>query len=138
MKGALIILLATAAIGLILWFIDRRTKPAADTPVFDDDTSEDDQCCGLHENCEKKLLTPTHNDIEYFDDDELDAFIGRQPDTYTEAETDQFRDILLTLPEDEIPAWTVSLQLRGIPLPPPIRNEILLIVSEQRTQELVR
>jgi hypothetical protein len=87
----------------------------------------------MHIVCEKQSLSPVSDEIEYFDDEELDAFRGREADSYTEEETDSFRDVLLTLPADEIASWARSIQLRGITLPSPVREELLMIVAEART-----
>lgn len=131
MKGALIIALATLLAGLLLWLLDRlRRKPPQ--PAQPDNESE--KCCGLHAVCRKTSLTPTDTTPEYFDDEELDTLAGRDPDTYTPTEREALRDIMLTLPPREAAPWAVSLQLRRIALPPDLRDELLLIVAEQRSQ----
>lgn len=141
MTGALIILAVTAAIGLLLWLLDRNRPQKSDLsdPSDPSDKSnpsdshpDPDQCCGRHLVCEKLNLSPQDTEIEYFDDEELDAFKGRDPDSYSEAETDMFRDVLLTLPVGEVAAWARSIQLRGISLPSPVRDELLLIVADER------
>ena len=87
----------------------------------------------MHITCEKdSLLAAVSDKIEYFDDEELDAFAGRDPESYTEAETEQFRDVLLTLLPTDIAPWARSIQLRGIQLPPVVREELLMIVAEAR------
>lgn len=137
MTGALIILAVTAAIGLLLWLLDRNNRPpktdhSDSSDKHDPSDSDPAQCCGRHLVCEKLSLSPQDTEIEYFDDEELDAFKGRDPDSYSEAETDMFRDVLLTLPAGEVAAWARSIQLRGISLPSPVRDELLLIVAEER------
>lgn len=86
----------------------------------------------MHLVCEKQSLSPVSDKIEYFDDEELDEYRGREADSYTETETDRFRDVLLTLRPDEIASWAKSIQLRGITLPSPVRDELLMIVAEAR------
>lgn len=94
----------------------------------------DMECCGQHEVCEKEsLLAALSKDIEYFDDEELDRFRGRRAEEYTEEETDEFRDILYTMREDEVAGWVRSLQLRQIEPPEGMKEEIYLIVGELRT-----
>ena len=45
----------------------------------------DVECCGQHEVCEKdSLLAAVSKKIEYYDDEELDLFIGKEADAYTE------------------------------------------------------
>ena len=87
----------------------------------------------MHITCERdSLLASVSPQVEYFDDEELDAYRGRRADGYSDTEIEQFRDILLTLQPDDIAPWARSVQLRGIELPAPVREELLLIVSEAR------
>lgn len=95
--------------------------------------SGDGVCCGMHITCEKdSLSTAASTEIIYYDDEELDDYAGRAPESYTREETEQFRDILLTLLPTDIAGWARSLQLRNIALPPEVSDELLLIVSEAR------
>lgn len=94
----------------------------------------DAECCGQHEICEKEsLLAAVSKKIEYYDDEELDQFIGREGNAYTEEETDMFRDVLYTTKDDEVAGWVRSLQLRGIELPDELKDEVFLIIGERRT-----
>lgn len=44
----------------------------------------DSECCGQHEVCEKEsLLAAVSRGVEYYDDEELDRYIGTPPDAYT-------------------------------------------------------
>ena len=61
--------------------------------------------------------------IEYYDDEELDLFIGKEADAYTEEETNQFRDVLYTMQDIDVAGWVRSLQLRGIELPDDLKDE---------------
>ena len=48
----------------------------------------DIECCGQHEVCEKdSLLAAVSKKIEYYDDEELDQFIGKEANAYTDEET---------------------------------------------------
>lgn len=142
MEGALWILVGTAVVGLVLWALDKfyfKPKLGIDDKVDrlmnvvpEDDKKED--CCGLHLVCEKESLSPVSSDFDYYDDEELDAYIGRLPDSYSYEEEEQFRDILLTLRPQDIAGWSRSLQVRGINLPEAVREELLMIVSEAREQ----
>ena len=94
---------------------------------------EEGACCGMHITCERdSLLAGISEKIEYFDDEELDAYAGRSPESYTPEEADEFRDVLLTLLPADIAPWARSLQLRGIELPADVREELLMIVAEAR------
>ena len=93
-----------------------------------------DGCCGQHAVCEKEslLAAVSKGKIDYYEDEELDAYRGRPSDGYTEEETEQFEDVLTTMREDEVAGWMRSLQLRGINLPDALKDEVFLIVGERR------
>ena len=94
------------------------------------------ECCGQHEVCEKdSLLAAVGKKIEYYDDEELDQFMGREGNAYTEEETELFRDVLYTTRDDEVAGWVRSLQLRGIELPDELKDEVFLIIGERRIVE---
>ena len=93
----------------------------------------DTECCGQHEVCEKEcLLAAVSKNIEYYNDEELDRFRGRDSEAYSAEEIDEFREILYTMRDDEVAGWVRSLQLRGVPLPDAIKDEVFLIVGERR------
>lgn len=93
----------------------------------------DVECCGQHEVCEKEsLLAAVSKEIEYYDDEELDGLIGRAPESYTEEETEMFRDVFYTMQETDVAGWVRSLQLRGINLPDNLKDEVFLIIGERR------
>ena len=66
-------------------------------------------------------------DIEYFDDEELDAFKGRMADDYSDEEAEQFREILYSMRQEEVKDWIRSLVLRGIELPDQVKDEVILM-----------
>ena len=99
----------------------------------------DQECCGQHEVCEKEsLLAAVSKGIEYYDDEELDAYIGTAPEHYTPEEEEQFRDILYTMRDEEVAGWVRSLQLRGIALPNALKDEVYLIIGERRSGAIER
>ena len=133
----LIILIGVVLFGLASGFVyNKRMERKVErgeltevTPVQEVDV----ECCGQHQVCEKEsLLAAVSKQIEYYDDEELDRFKGRSSDSYTEAETEEFRDVLYTMREDEVAGWSRSLQLRGVALPDAVRDEVILIVEERR------
>ena len=96
----------------------------------------DVECCGQHEVCEKdSLLAAVSKKIEYYDDEELDQFIGKEANAYTDEETNQFRDVLYTMQDIDVAGWVRSLQLRGIELPDDLKDEVFLIIGERRNGE---
>ena len=121
---ALYISLALIVVGSILYFLDRTPK----SPQPSSENAEAEVCCGLHEICEK--IPAFTEEIEYFDDEELDQYIGREADQYTPQETEEFRDVLLTLRSEETASWAQSIERRGIKLPTEIRDELLIILSD--------
>ena len=135
MTLALYMLLALVAVGLVLRLLHKPSAPdapAADTPAAGDGEEE---CCGMHITCERdSLLASVSQTIEYYDDEELDRFSGTAADAYSDDEIEQFRDILLTLLPTDIAGWARSLQLRGIELPAPVREELLMVVAEARAE----
>lgn len=158
----LIILAALVGVGLPLYLLHRadekraaKNRPGSgdSTPTMspepsptvgdgeraetDGAASDDDEvCCGLHMTCEKdSLLADVSQTIDYFDDEELDRFAGRGADSYSPQETEEFRDVLLTLLPADIAPWARSIQLRGITLPSEVREELLMIVAEARKEQ---
>ncbi|MDR1914013.1 MAG: hypothetical protein LBQ68_05960 [Clostridiales bacterium] len=90
-------------------------------------------CCGQHEVCERDaLLAAVSQQIEYYDDEELDRFRGTEAGTYTDEAVDAFREVLYTLRPAEVSGWLHSLQLREINLPVSLQDEAFLIIREQR------
>jgi len=91
------------------------------------------ECCGQHETCEKdSLLAAISKQIEYYDDEELDRFRGKESNSYSEKEVDEFRDVLYTMKDGEVAGWVRSLQLRSVELPDDLKDEVFLIVGERR------
>ena len=87
----------------------------------------------MHITCEKdSLLASVSEQIEYYDDEELDRFAGKAPEDYAEDEIEEFRDVLITMKPSDIAGWARSLQLRNIALPEAVRDELLMIVAEAR------
>lgn len=136
MTVSLIILAILVGAGTLLYLHDRLTRPEKDNAQETEQASETQSCCGMHLTCEKdSLSTAISDEIEYYDDEELDIFVGRDPESYTDEETEQFRDILLTLLPEDIAGWGRSLQLRHIDMPTVVREELLMIVAEARMKK---
>lgn len=131
MTAALIILASIVIVGaLCLLYELYARRHGADAPLAPDAPEE---CCGQHAVCERdSLLAGLEQEVVYFDDEELDRYAGRSADTYTAEEADEFRDVLLTLLPDDVAPWARSIQMRGIELPPAVRDELLMIVGENR------
>lgn len=94
-------------------------------------------CCGMHMTCERdSLLSAVSTRIVYYDDEELDRFHGTQACDYSAEAVDEFRDILITLNQDDVAGWVRSLQLRQIELPEELKPEVFLIVGECRAYHM--
>lgn len=107
-----------------------NTESSKDSSVAKD---ESDECCGQHAVCEKESLLSTKIKPDYYDDEELDAFMHRDPTSYSEDEIAQFQNVLYTMKEFDVAGWLKSLQLRQVELPEAVKEEALLIVSERRS-----
>ncbi|MBD5305667.1 MAG: phospholipase [Bacteroides sp.] len=148
MIPALIILAVLIVVGLILYLFElnwRRKHPVNTTETSpesldeanpDPDNSEteedDEQCCGLHLVCEKDSLSPMSAEILYYDDEDLDRFVGRTPESYSPEEVEEFREVLMTLRADDVAGWARSITQRRLELPFEVRDELLMLVNEQR------
>lgn len=124
MTGALIILAVVVLTGFVLWATDRHAKPEQPEEV---PHTADGECCGMHEVCEK--VPPTLKP-EYFNDEELDAYAGRPADAYTADEVEEFREVMLTLRPDERAPWAVAIERRGIAVPEPLRDELIMLIED--------
>ena len=145
MRG-IILLIIFILLGVTIYLLNKYTrspKKTEKTVQSDSATSENkdqaneeyerpDGCCGAHEVCENESLLATNAKIIYFDDEELDAFKDRDPQSYTDEEISQFDEVFMTLRENELVDWLKSLQLRHVPLPECIKEQALMIISERR------
>ncbi len=93
-------------------------------------------------DCKGCSATPTHcelvctmeaavKEIEYFDDEELDAYQGRESNHYTDDEVEEFRHTMESMKPSELRAWQRSLGLRGVNMPDQLKDEYILLVGEQ-------
>lgn len=153
MQGALVILLVLVAVGLLLFYYDRRKPRSHSGSSGSTESSEStgstgssgqnhsahstqtppssapQVCCGLHAVCEKKYAAPPSEAPEYYDDEELDVLANRDPESYSDTEVEMLRDVMLTLRPEDAWGWSRSLEQRNIALPPEIRDELLLLLN---------
>lgn len=126
MEIALVIIVGLFAVAGIVLLVkvnraNKKTRPKEETtsaPVSD--------CCGAHEVCDFDQIKADESIIEYFEDEELDAFKNIGANDFTNAQIDQFREVLYTLKTKEIRYWLLSIERRQINLP-------AILVSEART-----
>jgi hypothetical protein len=124
-----IILLIFIAL-FVAWLLSN--KPKGTEEVEEEVKDIPDDCCGAHEVCEADSLLSSNDNVEYYNDEELDRFTGMQADEYSDEAIEEFRDVLYTLEEREVAGWMKSIQLRQVHLPAIIREEALMIVGERR------
>lgn len=67
--------------------------------------------------------------VEYYDDEELDAYKGRRSDNYSDDEASEFADVLETLRPEDVKPWNRSLILRGINMPDQIKDEYIALAE---------
>lgn len=146
MKPAIVLLTILVVGGAIVWLIDRLFYQHK-TGENVDETEENlisegsaqqgcaDEACGLRSICpsEQILAGECKQEITYYDDEELDAFIGRDEHNYTPEELEQWRDVLYTLRPDDLLGWGQSIKHRGLVMPDVIREEFLQLAAEHRS-----
>lgn len=138
MTVALILLAIIVGTGLLLYlehrsYLRRQARKVPEEKPATSETPESEECCGMHITCEKdSLLASVSPEIVYYDDEELDRFAGRSPEDFSDTEIEEFRDILITMQPHDIAGWARSLQLRHVPIPPAVRDELIMIVAEAR------
>ena len=136
MIPAFYIFLAMVVIGVILYIHDRLTRKPNETPNDiveqpEQDSCSDD-CCGTHDVCPSEMMLKHLNDpIEYYDDEELDAFKGRTVNDYSDDELEQWRDVLYTLKPEELLPWERSIKKRGVIMPEVIKEELISMANER-------
>ncbi len=116
-----IIVIGTIAAGAsLLWDKD------SEIVVGNDCTS----CSGSNSKCEQEcMMEASVREIEYFDDEELDAYKGRESNCYTDEEADEFRQIMETMKPEEVKAWNRSLILREISMPDQVKDEYIMLAE---------
>lgn len=71
--------------------------------------------------------------VEYYDDEDLDAYQGRPSDGYTDAEAEEFRYVLYTMRPDEAEGWSRSLSARGVNVPDQLKDELMMLIADCRS-----
>jgi hypothetical protein len=87
-------------------------------------------CCGAHEVCDFDEIKADVTRIEYYDDEELDAYKNMKETEYSSSQIDQFREVLYTLRTSEIRYWLLSIERRQINLPTILVSEARFLMAE--------
>ena len=123
--GALIVLALFAAI-TTLFTKKKEGEPDVVMPTSGDCSS----CDGTDDKCEQVcMMEAATREIEYYDDEELDRFRGRQSNQYTDDEAEEFANILYTMQPQEAKGWNRSLILREINVPNQIKDELITMIE---------
>jgi len=123
--GALIVLALFAAI-TTLFTKKKESEPDVVMPTSGDCSS----CDGTDDKCEQVcMMEAATREIEYYDDEELDRFRGRQSNQYTDEEAEEFANILYTMQPQEAKGWNRSLILREINVPNQIKDELITMIE---------
>lgn len=125
--GILTLLGMGLIVGISTW-ISRRNNNEPDiiVPASGDCAT----CSGIDESCEQTcVMVAATKGIEYFDDEELDRFKGKDSNEYTDEEADEFSEVLYTMRPEEVKGWNRSLILRGINVPNQIKDELITMIE---------
>ncbi len=139
---AMIALSALALVAGLLGWIDARKRARRIALGLEEEEETfvptiTEGCCGMHSTCERdSLLAAVSTSVVYYDDEELDRYQGTAREGYSSDAVEEFREVMLTLEEDDIAGWIRSLQHRGIELPEELRPELFLIVGEHRAYHM--
>ena len=125
----LICVLVLLVLGFVLAMGHRRSGEApVVAPKGDCATCDGTPQAKCEQEC---MMEAAVRSVEYFDDEELDTYRGRPSDAYTDDEAEQFRDVMLTMRQEEVPAWGRSLNLRGVSLPDQVKDDYILLAGER-------
>jgi hypothetical protein len=117
---ALVVVGTIASGASLLWDKDATIEVGSDCAT----------CTGVSPSCEQNcLMEASLKEIEYFDDEELDRYAGKQSNEYTDEEAEEFRSVMETMKPDDVKAWNRSLILRQVNMPDQIKDEFIMIVS---------
>jgi len=125
-------------LGLIILFVvtivfmkrsKRESEP--DTIREEEPRQVASDCCGAHEICEFDASLFDEEQIDYFEDEELDELRNMREEDFTSKNIDDLREVLYTLQTPEIGKWLTSLSRRHIHLPDILKQEARQLMAEK-------
>ena len=131
MNIILIGILAIVGMGVIVGastLISRHnsTEPDVVAPAAGDCAT----CSGINDDCEQTcMMEAATKEVEYYDDEELDRFKGKESGEYTDVEAEEFSEVLYTMRPDEAKGWNRRLILRGINVPNQIKDDLITMIE---------
>ncbi len=122
---------ALLALAIIAAIATKLTKKKEGEPdVIMPESGDCSSCDGIDDKCEQVcMMEAAVNGVEYYDDEELDRFRGRQSDQYTDEEAEEFATVLYTMQPHEAKGWNRSLILREINVPNQIKDELITMIE---------
>lgn len=131
MNIILIGILAIVGMGVIVGastLISRHNSSEPD--VVAPATGDCATCSGINDDCEQTcMMKAATKEVEYYDDEELDRFKGKESGEYTDDEAEEFSEVLYTMRPDEAKGWNRSLILRGINVPNQIKDDLITMIE---------
>lgn len=123
--------LALIALGLVVGLASVLTRKGNDDDVVVPASGDCYSCNGDDPTCEQVcMMEAATKPIEYYDDEELDRFIGRASEDYTSEEAEEFMDVMQTMHPDEVKDWNRGLILRGINVPNQIKDDLIAMIQD--------
>ena len=124
----LVIILVALGLVTALFTLFNRSADDTETPIVVQESCS--TCNGENDKCEQEcMMEAATKDIEYYDDEELDRFKGKESSEYTDDEAEEFSEVLYTMRPDEAKGWNRSLILRGINVPNQIKDELIAMIE---------
>lgn len=129
MSTLITLLILAVAVGLLIRrLVHMIRQNGGEAP----DAAVSAECGGGCLSCSVGCTTPIDTSLTgkrrpmilYYEDEELDRFRGRAADLYTEMETQEFRHVLRTLQDADVPGWVTSIHRRGIHFPAGVADEV--------------
>ena len=106
------------------------TEPDVVAPAAGDCTT----CSGINDDCEQTcMMEAATKEVEYYDDEELDKYRGRDSADYTDNEAEEFAEVFYTMRPSDVPGWNRSLILRQINLPNQLKDEVIMVINDARS-----
>lgn len=125
---------ATVVCGIVLVLLTvllyvAKSRDHSNTEPAPKNTISNGECCGKHAVCQKGRLAELAAKKElYFEDENLDCYIGRPSDSYSEQEIEEFRYVMDTMQPQEIAKWIESLTVRGVEFPDQLKDEAYMFL----------
>lgn len=114
---------------VLLYRVNLRRKK--ESTIVEIPAAPASDCCGAHEVCEYDEIKMDETRVEYYDDEELDAYKNIEASAYNDEQIDQFREVLYTLKQEEIRYWLLSIERRKIALPTILLEEARMLMAGQ-------